>query len=256
MHRVMRHQLRCAARTGGPALLALIVGLPAGCAKPSEIAWNAPTTFRFAGLRESDAPIIERVFRDRKHTFRRTGDAPITYEVTSITTVRELAFVRESLDQAAKSRHLDLPLERATIDYGGLDALGTAQTTVRIEVSPGAEAYIADGVAGVPWRRVPVSGGRWSGPVRTDGMVRGFGGLLYIAARRNDVTQYYRLNILTGQQEHVSFVEFKETGLPEPSATTASRTGEAPPSSTTKPAKAQPGDADKPTRGWKWPWER
>ncbi len=229
--------------------------LPA-CAKPRPIPWNADTEFRFAGLIADEAPIIERVFRDHDLAFRRTSDSPITYDVTGINTVRELAYVHRDLRAVSRANRISMPLEHATLNFGGLAASGSVLTRVTVQVSASAHALIADRPVGAPWRLIAVdSRGKWEGLVNTKGIVARNAGWVYIAAVREDLTRYYRVNVLTSEQEHVPFAALRAAGLSEPTpADLTSQPTRSQGARATTPAKEQP--AEKKTTGFKWPWQK
>lgn len=194
--------------------------------------WNAPTTYRFATLSLADAPKIETVFRRADLLYRRTSDKPLTYELTGLRSASDVARLNAELARAA-----DIPFETATLTFGGLDPAASAYTNAEVKVSPGAEAFVADGDSTAPWRRVFVDkNGSWRGLVNTRGTVKAKGGWLYVAATKDGYTRYSRVNIATRSAESLSFVRFKDSNLPEPGRN-ATRT------------------AESESRGFKWPWE-
>lgn len=225
------------------AALALTLG---ACSRPrSYINWNAPTTFRFKGLTDSQAPAVEQIFRDHRVSYRRSDDSPIEYQIDGITKVRDLAFLLQDLRRATRAASIDAPFENATLEFGGIAAYGDVTTSIKVTVSPGAAAWIADGPQGARWRPIPVSSrGTWQGNVRTDGLVAREGGWVYIAAQRGGIFRYYRVNVLSKDQERISYADVRAIGLSEP---TEIRQPEDKPR-----AEEDESDGD----DFKWPWEK
>ncbi len=196
-------------------------------------AWTAPTTFRFATLGTGDAAKVEGVFQRRDLLYRRTSEMPLAYEVKGLRNAQDLSEVNTELSRVA-----DIPFETAVMNFGGLDPAASAYTNVEIKVTPGAEAFVADGSAAAPWRRIFVDkSGAWKGLVNTRATVAKQAGWLYVAATKDGYTRYSRVNIGTRTAENLSFVRFKESTLPEPSKIGKSQTAEGK------------------SEGFKWPWE-
>lgn len=186
--------------------------------------------YQFGGITEADAPRIEAVFRDQGLKYRRVdppigaaGSKPgakgtgIAYEVAGIDSTMHFQSVQKSIAAAAEDLRVDLPLERAVLVYGGLEARGAVATVVEVTVTPGARAWVADGDGKAVWREVKVDRkGIWKGPVNSKGFVQRNGGWLYIAANRSDFFRYSRVNVITGERETVSFNDFLKLGIDEP----------------------------------------
>jgi hypothetical protein len=234
------------------ALLLLTLTLSA-CNKTTPIPWNADTEFRFAGLMSDDSHLVERVFANHELAFHQTADSPITYQVSGISTVRQLAYVHADLRTLSRERRIPMPLESAALNFGGLAATGSALTSITVKVTPGAHALIADRTADAPWRLVNVdSRGKWEGHVNTKGIVAHNNGWVYIAAVRDDINRYYRVNILTSQQEHISFTTLRSAGLSEPTPTDLAASTSNPSSSNAE----QDNTTEKKSSSFKWPWQK
>ncbi len=226
----------------------LLVGLSAlgGCSsggssssstRTSE-AWTAPTTFRFESLDKRSAPKIEAVFQSRKVLYRRTGEDPLAYEIKGLRDPVQIARLNRELSDATGQ-----PFETATMNFGGLDPSATAYANIDIKVTPGAEAFVADGPASgaTAWRRIFVDkNGSWKGLVNSRGMVAKQGGWLYVAANKDNLTRYSRVNVTTRKAEALSYVQFKTSNLPIPGV----------------PGKGKVETAEATEKsGFKWPWE-
>lgn len=199
--------------------------------------WGAPTTFRFESLDRRQAPKVESVFRSRNLLYRRTSDSPLAYEVTGLKDLQQVARLNKDLAEAT-----DQPFETALMNFGGLDPAASTYANIEVKVTPGAEAFVADGPqdGATPWRRVYVDKtGIWKGLVNTKGMVKKQGGWLYVAATRDGLTRYSRINIATRQAESLSYTRVKDAALPAPGSRAGSETA----------------DASGGGGGFKWPWE-
>ncbi|MFM9957028.1 MAG: hypothetical protein ACKVZJ_03060 [Phycisphaerales bacterium] len=234
------------------AVLVLVAGVGAGCssssggkgASPSSSAraggWDAPTTFRFESLDRRQAPKVEAVFRSRNMLYRRTSDEPLAYEVTGLRDFNQVARLNKDLADAT-----DQPFETASMTFGGLDPAASTYANIEVKVTPGAEAFVADGAqsGSTPWRRVFVDKtGVWKGLVNTKGMVKKQGGWLFVAATRDGLTRYSRINMATRQAESLSFTRVKDANLPAPGSRAGSETAD---------ASGGGGGGG----GFKWPWE-
>lgn len=242
----------------GITALALAAMLLPACSKPQPIPWDAETEFRFGGLMQDEAPYVEQVFRSHDLAFRRTSESPISYKVAGITTVRDLAYVHRDLRAVAREQRISMPLETATLNFGGLAASGSVLTRITVSVSAGARALVADRPVGSPWRLVDVNRqGKWEGLVNTKGIVAQNGGWVYIAAVGQDITRYYRVNVLTKQQEYVPYADLRKAGLFEPTPEDMNaRPSSAQPDSANQINKPQADEEKESSGGFKWPWEK
>ncbi|MBN8646198.1 MAG: hypothetical protein J0L61_13270 [Planctomycetes bacterium] len=196
-------------------------------------AWTAPTTYRFTSLDARQAPKIESILQSRKLLYRRTDDSPLTYEVKGLRDTGDLTRLNRELSEATGQ-----PFETAAMQFGGMDPSATAYSNVELKVTPGASAFVADGPANAPWRRVYVdSKGTWRGLVNTKQTVANKGGWLYVAATNAGLTKYSRVHVASRKAEALSFTTFKDSDLPAP--------GTLPKSST----------AEGKDSGFKWPWD-
>lgn len=219
----------------GAALLLLVSAGCSSASKPSGAtnAWTAPTTYRFSALDAKQAAKIESIFQSRKLLYRRTSDSPLAYEVKGLRDTAELTRLNRELSEATGQ-----PFETAAMQFGGMDPAATAYSNVELKVTPGAGAFVADGPATAPWRRVYVdSKGSWRGLVNTRQTVANKGGWLYVAATNAGLTKYSRVHVASRKAEALSFTTFKDSDLPAP--------GTLPKSST----------AEGKDSGFKWPWE-
>lgn len=227
------------------ALLASCAVVLAGCSGGSggsgggaysgsgqNLAWNAPTNYRFENLTAKDAAKVEALLQSQKLLYRRTGESPLSYEVRGLRDPASVAALNRKLSDAT-----GVPFETATMSFGGLDPAAAAFSNIEIKVTPGADAFVADGQAGAPWRRVFVDkAGAWKGLVNTKATVAKQGGWLYVAANKGGLTRYMRVNVGTKSSETLSYVRFKESSLPDP-------------------AKANVQTAETKSEGFKWPWD-
>ena len=181
--------------------------------------WDAPTEFRFASLTEKEAQDFADVFEANNVEYTRedTRDE-VVYRAEGIGSTWHLARIMHSIDKKAKKLRIESELDVVTISYAGLNTSASSSLTVTINVPRGASACIADGPKRTPWRPVPVSGnGTWKGEVKQDGVVATLDGWVYVAATRDgEFFRYSRVNIITGQEQRISFKELREAGLKEP----------------------------------------
>jgi hypothetical protein len=202
-------------------------------------AWTAPTTYRFESLDKRSAPKIEAVFQSRKVLYRRTGEDPLAYEIKGLRDPMQIARLNREIADASGQ-----PFETATMNFGGLDPSATAYANIDIKVTPGAEAFVADGAANgsSPWRRVFVDkNGSWKGLINSRGMVQKQGGWLYVAATKDNLTRYSRVNVTTRTSEALSFTRFKDSNLPVPGVAGK--------------GKVETAETTTDKAGFKWPWE-
>jgi len=227
-------------------LLCTLVTLTAGCSSSGSKSsgasgpetWNAPTTYRFATLDKRAAPKVEAVFQSNKVLYRRTAESPLAYEITPLRGPNQVARLNRELAEATGQK-----FDAATINFAALDPIDTGYSNINIKVTPGAEAFVADGPTSgaTPWRRVFVDkAGAWSGLVNAKGTVKKQGGWLYVAARKDNLTRYSRVNITTRAAEALTYDRFKASNLPMPSA--AGRSA------------VETAESSKDS-GFKWPWE-
>lgn len=201
-------------------------------------AWTAPTTFRFDSLDKKSAAKVESVFQSRKVLYRRTSDDPLTYEIKGLRDPVQISRLNKELSDATGQ-----PFETATLSFGGLDPAAAIYTNIDIKVTPGAEAFVADGPAtgGSAWRRIFVDkNGSWKGLINSRGVVAKQGGWLYVAANKDNLTRYSRVNVSTRKAEALSFTQFKTASLPVPGVPVKG-----------KIETAETGEKS----GFKWPWE-
>lgn len=172
-----------------------------GCHYVAPAKWGFTTEYQFVGASAGDRPIIESVFRKHDAVYRRTAEAPLTYEVTNVATFVRLELIHKDLDRAVRRQRLDLRPDRAVLRYGGIALEGGVGTTVSVEVTPGAVVHIADGTRRRPWRRVTIEeDGTFSGSVDTTGVVADTGGWVYIHARVGDLARVWRVNVLSKER--------------------------------------------------------
>jgi len=222
----------------------------------------APVSFRFAGLNEPDADRVQRALDDQEAAFTRSrpGDT-VVFTTDEIYTFGKLCDAYKAVDRLRRKEYVQYDFEGIEMNYSSLSASGSAMTTVSVEVSPGALAFVADRMTGDPWRQIRLdSRGRWRGSVQTAGRVSQQGGWLYVAFTRDArLYRFIRVNVLTGAQESTTLASAKRAGLGEPGAASARSGGGTPsesggifasPEPKTEPAKAEQ------TKGrFKWPWE-
>lgn len=229
-----------------PPVCMLATVLSAGCSSPGSKSgtaagpetWNAPTTYRFATLDKRAAPKVEAVFQSNRVLYRRTSESPLAYETKPIRDPNQVARLNRELAEATGQK-----FDAATINFAGLDPVDAGYSNINIKVTPGAEAFVADGPASgaTPWRRVFVDkAGTWSGLVNAKGMVKQQGGWLYVAARKDNLTRYSRVNISTRAAEALTYDRFKSSKLPMPSVAGKSA--------------VETAESSKDS-GFKWPWE-
>jgi len=181
--------------------------------------WNVPTEFRFASLTESETGEIASVFTYHGLEYSREDTRDyVLFHVDGIESTWHLARVMHGIEKKADELRIEAPVEYAQIGYGGLNTNASTVTTVSIAVPRGASACIADGSDREPWQPVLVKAdGTWSGEVRTDGVVADLEGWVYVAATRDgEFYRYFRVNVLTKQQQRVDFTAVRKAGLKEP----------------------------------------
>lgn len=228
-------------------VISLSVGL-SGCGG-SGGGISGMTTLEFRGLTPDDAKTIEStLIGEQLRVVRKDGPQGTTFQTRDITTAKQLGSVHNKILSVARARQIEMNFDGTTLQYTSLTASGSASTTVTIQASPGATAYIADQDGANPWRLIRLdSSGRWQGAVRTGGRVNEQGGWLYVAFTRDgSLYRYLRVNVLTSAQENTSYSQAQKSGLSEPPAGSA---GAATPSAT------ESGEASKSSSGFKWPWE-
>lgn len=181
--------------------------------------WQVPTTFRFASLTEAETGEIEAVFdhHDLVHTREDSRDH-VVFHVDGIESTWHLARVMHAINDKSKELRIEVPLEAVTFEYGGLNTSAMTTTAIRVNVPRGATACIADGSDREPWRPVkPNRDGVWEGEVRTDGVVAANDGWVYVAATRDgQFFRYFRVNVLTKQQQVMTYNDVRSAGLKEP----------------------------------------
>ena len=181
--------------------------------------WDAPTEFRVTSLTESERDAFKTVLEECGVTPEPADTREyIGFRVTDIDSTWHLARIRRAIERKSKELRLASTLELVTFEYGGINANASARATVRISVSRGASACIADGPARDPWRSVNVSNnGTWEGEVRQDGIVSEQDGWVFVAATQDgELFRFFRVNVLTGQQTPSNYVEIREAGLDAP----------------------------------------
>jgi len=193
---------------------------PVGCGMTGVYGeWDAPTEFRFASLTENEREEFKTILEDCGVTPEPVDSTEyIGFRVEDIDSTWHLARILRAIERTSKDLRLASELELVTFEYGGLNASASARATVRITVSRGASACIADGPAGNPWRSVRVSEqGIWEGEVRQDGIVDEQDGWVFVAATKDgELFRFFRVNVLTGQQKQSNYVEIREAGLDTP----------------------------------------
>ncbi len=181
--------------------------------------WDVPTTFRFASITQHETGEIAGVFEHHGLRFQRedTRDS-VVFSVEDIQSTWHLARVMHAIKKKADDLNVEVPLEAVTFEYGGLNTSAMTRTSIEISVPRGASACIADGSDRDPWRPVKTDdNGLWTGEVRTDGTVADNDGWVYVAATRDgEFYRYFRVNVLTKQQQVVSFSEVRSAGLSAP----------------------------------------
>lgn len=217
---------------------------------------HGPTTFAFSGLTEGDAKVVSQTLEAEgvEHRSEVRGDTTF-FHTKGIRTTGQLGRVYRDVNRLRHRRDIEFEFAGLTMGYTSLTASGTVSTSIRVEVSPGALAFVADQRGSNPWRQIRLdSRGRWNGPVLTGGRVSQAGGWIYVAFTRDaKLFRFIRVNVLTGEQTASTLAEARSAGLKEPKLTPEAHqrnagtpSGGAPqPSGTTKKA------------GWsfKWPWE-
>jgi len=181
--------------------------------------WDVPTTFRFASLTQFETDEIAGVFEHHGLRFQRedTRDS-VVFLVEDIESTWHLARVMHAIENRADAMNVEIPLDSVTFEYGGLNTSAMTTTSIEVSVPRGASACIADGSDRDPWRPVRTDDdGLWSGEVRTDGIVSDNDGWVYVAATRDgEFYRYFRVNVLTKQQQVVSFNDIRSAGLAAP----------------------------------------
>ncbi len=246
----------------GLALVApLVVAL--GCAPK----FYAPVSLRFGGLTEADADRVARALDSQKAMFTRSRQSDtVVFTTEDIHTFDKLCKAYKAVDRLRTKEYIQYDFDGVDLHYSSLSASGSAMTTVEVEVSPGALAFVADRVSGDPWRQIRLDNrGRWRGNVQTAGRVSNQGGWLYVAFTRDArLYRFIRVNVLTGAQESTTLSTAKRAGLGEPSARSARSDGGAPstsgsiyatPEPRTEPAKSTTSGSSGSKR-FKWPWEK
>lgn len=222
---------------------------------------DGPTTFEFRGITPQDANAVEALLRDRNlRVVRKDGGQGTTFQTRDVVSAKQLGEIHRDLLSLASKQRIEMAFEGTTVSYSSLTATGSALTTVTIQASPGATAYIADQDGKNPWRLIRLDrSGRWQGSVRTRGRVSEHGGWLYVAFTRDDALyRYLRVNVLTGEQQATSYSEAQRAGLSEPNRAVVGRSDAGTPSESeggggdSAPA-AEPAPKK---RGFKWPWEK
>jgi hypothetical protein len=185
-------------------LTCVVLTLVPGCHLFWRSPWPPVTRYTFEGLPSNGAKVVEDVFDARGVEFTRTGSDPATYDVEGLRTAWEFRTLQVYLYRAIKKNELEVTITSASVDYFGVTARGGIATTVTIRVSPGAQAFIADGTFDDPWTSVRIDRkGFWRGEVRTDGIVSEVGNWIYGAAVLGDSARYFRINVITKLEEPV-----------------------------------------------------
>lgn len=181
--------------------------------------WDAPTEFRFASLTENETNDFAQVFERHEVVYTREDTREhIVFRVQQIDSTWHLTRIMHSLRKKARQLNIESDLETVAFEYGGLNTSAVARVTVSITVPRGASACIADGPARDPWRSVNVSrNGTWTGEVNQSGIVAEQDGWVYVAATRDgEFHRYFRVNVITGQQQRVDYATVRGAGLEQP----------------------------------------
>ena len=168
--------------------------------------WNVPTTIAFADTTDEDIAAVEDLLNTQDVAWRRRSGTTPSYVVTGIKDTKELGRllndIRDVLTRKDGDRRAESFFANAALGYSSLRAAGQAATNATVQVTPGANAYIADGPVDRPWRAIPVNAdGRWTGEVDTSQAVAANDGWLYIAAYAYGRYTWSRVNVLTGVRE-------------------------------------------------------
>ena len=232
------------------APIAIILALQSACSYNL----HGPTTLAFTGLTETDAKAVGETLSQSSVDYKveRKGDTTY-FHMSGINTTDRLGQVYQDMSDLRTRRHIEFEFEGLTLGYSSLTARGSVTTNIEVEISPGALAFVADGLKSSPWRQIRLdSRGKWSGPVRTSGRISQSGGWLFVAFTRDTkLYRFLRVNVLTGEQESSTLAQAKSTGLAQPSSSrTAFDDGAGTPSGdrAEKPKK-------KPALAFKWPWQ-
>lgn len=242
------------------AAVACAGGALVGCSSGPDL--SGPTVFQFQGLTAKEADVVEGALRSQEglRVSRKDTATGTTVETTGIERSKDFAPVLAAVREAAIMNDIELKFDSTVFRYSSLTASGSALTTVTIEASRGAQAFVADRTTSDPWRRVRLDDqGRWRGAVQTKGIVSANGGWLYIAYRSpptdggNGLFRYARVNVLTNEQEATSFGAVQRAGLGEPVGGEPEGTEARGHGGTEGEAGTETAEGG--TTKWKWPWQ-
>lgn len=165
--------------------------------------WAETTDLSFPGLSASSLAPVQRALEDKGLLVTPVkDDKAAILRVRGIDNTTELAGTLKLIQRTLRDNRISAPFESAVLRFGDFEVSGSIYSTVNIEVSRGAEVFVADGNLPDPWRRVePGTDGVFRGVVNTSRAVADLGGWLYFVAVRDGDTTYSRVNVLSGKLE-------------------------------------------------------